>query len=358
MSHIDNFLKRALEVNASDLHLSEGEPILVRVDGSIALLENQKPDMDAIIKELFSRAPKETADLASNEFANLRDCSFSFSTDMGIRIRATLYREAKGRCAAIRIIPMQPVDAADLGLPQSVIDICALTRGMFIVTGATGSGKSTTLAAMVNTINKTRSGHIITLEDPIEYVIPSNKSLVNHREIGTHVASFQEGLRSILREDPNVVVIGELRDLESMRAAINIAETGHLVLTTLHTRNTPSTIDRLIGSFPTDDQNQIRMMLADNLLGVLAQTLIPRKTGGRIAAYELLLNNDAVKNNIREQKIYQIENILQTGSRSGMICMEDSIMSLIKDDIVDADTALAYAPSRRKLLNRLRGYSE
>lgn len=350
MSLFGKYLVEALHTKASDIHFCEAEPVRVRVDGYIEVLENEAPNMRELFDEIFDLCDEQTRARSKAEFEKLHDVSISFPTPYKVRIRATLYRDERGLCAAMRLIPENPVDAKFIGLPDGIMEICTRNRGLFIVTGATGSGKSTTLACMLDYINKNRKGRIITLEDPIEYIIPSDKSIVNHREIGRHIESFASGLKSILREDPNVVVIGELRDLESMRAAIQIAETGHLVLTTLHTRNTPSTIDRLIGAFPTDDQPQIRMMLADNLIGVLAQTLIPRIGGGRAAAFEYLLNNDAIKNNIREAKIYQIDNVLQTGSRQGMICMEDYIVHLVRNKIVDPNVALEFAPSRQKLL--------
>ena len=355
MSFIGTYLTKAVAMRASDIHLKEKEPALVRIDGGIALLDENYPDMEAVFKELYELCSEDLREHLLSEIKKLRDVSISFAAlDGKYRVRATLYRDEKGKAVSMRIISGAPSDISTLGLPETLLNVCTLNRGLFIVTGATGSGKSTTLAAMINQINKTRAGHIITLEDPIEYIIPSERCLVTHREIGRHVESFATGLRSILREDPNVVVIGDLRDLESMRAAVQIAETGHLVLTTLHTRNAPSTIDRLIGSFPPDDQHQIRMMLADNLIGVLAQTLIPRRDSGRIGAFELLLNNDAVKNNIREAKIYQIENTLQTGAKQGMICMEDYIIELIRQGFVEYETALAFAPSKAKLEAKLK----
>lgn len=350
MSLIGNYLAKALELKASDIHFCEGEPVKVRVDGYIQTLDEALPQMKELFDEIYDLCDESVRERSKAEFAKLHDVSISFPTPYKIRIRATLYRDEKGLCVAMRLIPQNPPDPKTIGIPESIMDVCSRNRGLFIVTGATGSGKSTTLSCMIDFINKNKRGRIITLEDPIEYIIPSDKCIVNHREIGRHIESFASGLKSTLREDPNVVVIGELRDLESMRAAMQIAETGHLVLTTLHTRNTPATIDRLIGAFPPDDQPQIRMMLADNLIGVLAQTLIPRIGGGRAAAFEYLLNNDAIKNNIREAKIYQIDNVLQTGARQGMICMEDYIVHLVKYKIVDPNVALEFAPSRQKLM--------
>lgn len=349
MTFLESYLAAAISQNASDIHMCEGAPVRARIDGDVSASDGPPPDMREIFEEIMAACTPEARARAEADFAALHDVSVSFGTQGGVRIRATFYRDENGMCAAMRIIPAEPRDAECLKIPPAAMEVCSANRGMFIVTGSTGSGKSTTLACMVDRINRERKGHIITLEDPIEYIMPSKSCIVNQREIGRHVQSFASGLKSMMREDPNVVVIGELRDTESMRAAIQLAETGHLVLTTLHTRSAPSSIDRLIGAFPPDDQQQVRLMLADNLIGVLAQALFPRREGGRVAAFELLLNNDAVKNNIREQKIYQVDNILQTASKQGMISMEDSIAALVRSGEVSYEAAVANAPSRTKL---------
>ena len=351
MSYIARYLAQANPIKASDIHICEARPVRARVDGEIVILEDNAPDIKNIFDELIDFNPPNVKKdlLASLEDRN--DICFTFeSAPHKLRLRVTVYKDEIGLCIAIRLIPFNPYSIDELGLPDFAQEVCKLNRGLFVVTGASGSGKSTTLAAMVDHMNKTRKAHIITIEDPIEFVIKSDKCLVNSREVGRDTQSFATGIHWILREDPNVVVLGELRDIASMRAAIQIAETGHFVLATLHTRSAVSTIDRFIGSFPPDDQHQMRMMLADNLVGILAQTLIPRRSGGgMIGAYELLINNDAMKNNIREQKIYQIENILQTGQSQGMMSMEDYIIHLIKQEFVDYEKAMQYAPSRRKL---------
>jgi twitching motility protein PilT len=317
------------------------------------MLDDELPDIKNIFEELLNWNREDVKESLLKSFSEHNDICFTFDSELhDARLRITIYKDEYGTCIAVRIIPFHPMTFEQLGLPEMAREVCDLNRGLFVVTGASGSGKSTTLAAMLSYMNKNRKAHIITIEDPIEYVLQSEQSLINHREVGRDTKSFQTALHWILREDPNVVVLGELRDTESMRAAIQIAETGHLVLATLHTRNAVSTLDRFIGSFPPEDQNQIRMMLADNLVGVLAQTLIPRRGGGMIGAFEVLRNTDAMKNNIREQKIYQIENILQTGQSQGMISMEDYIIELLKQGFVDYDNALKYAPSRRKLTEK------
>ena len=350
MSYMAKYLELATPMNASDIHICEDGPVRARVDGQIITIDETPPKIREICEEFLDFNRPEVKKKLQDSFARLNDICFTVDcAEDQVRLRVTIYRDENGICIAIRIIPFTPMTMQQLGLPDKMDDICSLTRGLFLVTGASGSGKSTTLAAMISHINSTRKAHIITVEDPIEYIIKSDKCLINHREVGRDTASFQTALHSILREDPNIVVLGELRDLESMRAAIQIAETGHMVLATLHTRSAVSTVDRFISSFPPIDQQQIRLMVADNLVGVLAQTLIPRRNGGMVAAFELLLNNDAMKNNIREQKIYQIENVLQTSSKQGMVTMEDYIIELLKQGIVDYDTAITYAPSRTKL---------
>ncbi len=353
MSFIASYLVQAISLKASDIHIYAKTPVRVRVNDSIIILDDNIPDVEKIKDELLSFIDEQSSDFLKKDFAELKDICFSFEDlSHNVRMRVTIYRDENGICIAIRIIPSIPLSPDKLGIPEAVIEVCKMNRGLFIVTGASGSGKSTTLASMLQLINSTRKLHIITVEDPIEYIIKPNKSLINHREVGRHTQSFETGLHWALRENPNIVVIGELRNVESMRAAIKIAETGHLVLTTLHTRGAVSTIDRLIGSFQSEEQQQIRMMLADNLIGVLAQTLMPRANGGMIAAFELLLNNDAMKNNIREQKIYQLENILQTGQKQGMISMEDYIIELIRQGLVTYDIAMEKAPNKQKLLEK------
>lgn len=350
MSHISEYLTKAVSLGASDIHICEKSPIKVRVDGDILILDEKIPNMKKIFDEIMGLCLPEQKEKFLSDLGNLNDVCFSFeSPENNVRLRITIYRDEYGICIALRIIPLIPMNAESLGIPKAAMEVCNLNSGLFLVTGASGSGKSTTLAAMISLINETKNAHIITIEDPIEYIIPPKLSLINHREIGRHTQSFKTGLHWVVREDPNVVVLGELRDVDSMRAAINIAETGHLVLATMHTRSSAASVDRFISSFPAEDQNQIRLMLADNLIGVLAQTLIPKIGGGMVGAFEVLLNNDAMKNNIREQKIYQIENVLQTGQKQGMISMEDYIIELIRQGDVSYKAALNKTHSREKL---------
>jgi twitching motility protein PilT len=250
---------------------------------------------------------------------------------------------------AFRQIPTKIATARDLGLPQQVLKLCELHKGLVVVTGPTGSGKSTTLAAMVDHINARESVHIITIEDPIEFVHPNKKALINQREVGAHTEGFKHALRAALREDPDIVLVGEMRDLETVAIAIETAETGHLVLGTLHTNTAPSTVDRIIDQFPADRQNQVRTMLSESLKGVVSQTLCKKKGGGRVAALEILLVNSAISNLIREGKTYQIPSIMQTARATGMVTLGDALYELVKKGSVEAAEAYACAVNKPEL---------
>jgi twitching motility protein PilT len=245
------------------------------------------------------------------------------------------FMDRKGPGAVFRQIPFEILSWEKLGIPQGVIDLCYLTKGLVVVTGPTGSGKSTTLAALIDYINDHRTDHIITIEDPIEFVHPNKKCLVNQREVGTHTKGFKQALRAALREDPDIVLVGEMRDLETIAIAIETAETGHLVFGTLHTTSAKSTVDRIIDQFPPDRQEQIRIMLSESLRGVIAQVLCKKKGGGRVAAYEIMLTNPAVSNLIREGKTFQLTSVMQTGKRLGMQTMNDHLLSLVQSGVVE-----------------------
>src|SRR5690606_26140605 len=251
------------------------------------------------------------------------------------RFRVNVFANRLGIAAVLRQIPNQIRTAEELGLPQALLDLCFLTKGLVLVTGPTGSGKSTTLAALIDYINRNRSDHILTIEDPIEFVHRNKKCLVNQREVGVHTESFKRALRAALREDPDIILVGELRDLETVAIAIETAETGHLVFGTLHTTTAPATVDRLIDQFPADQQEQIRVMLADTLKGVVAQTLCKKVGGGRIAALEILLVNHAISNLIREGKTFQIPSVMQTSKAKGMCTLNDSLLDLVKKGLVE-----------------------
>jgi twitching motility protein PilT len=265
------------------------------------------------------------------------------------RFRANLFADRKGIGAVFRLIPNEIRTVEDLGLPPAVVELCGLNKGLVLVTGPTGSGKSTTLAALIDYINRTRDDHVITIEDPIEFVHPSKRCIVNQREVGTHTGSFQRALRAALREDPDVLLVGELRDLETMAIAIETAETGHLVFGTLHTNTAPSTVDRVIDQFPHERQEQIRMMLSESLKGVVSQILCKRAGGGRAAALEVLLCTSSVANLIREGKTFQIPSVMQTARGQGMVTLNDSLIDLVKRGVVEPAEAYRKAVSKAEL---------
>jgi twitching motility protein PilT len=342
-------LTEMLEVNASDLHLSADAPPLVRVDGDMGALESWPVlKSEEILAMISSIAPKKNLE----QFEQIRDTDFAHETDAA-RFRVNVFEDRKGVGAVMRQIPTSVRSAEDLGVPKQVLDLCSLTKGLVLVTGPTGSGKSTTLAALVDHVNRTREDHIITIEDPIEFVHPNKKCLVNQREVGTHTNSFKHALRAALREDPDVVLVGELRDLETIAIAIETAETGHLVFGTLHTNTAPSTVDRIIDQFPADRQGQIRTMLSESLKGVISQTLCKKIGGGRVAALEILLVPGSVSNLIREGKTFQIPSVMQTAKGQGMQTLNDALFELVKRKLVEPAEALAKAIARSELRSQL-----
>jgi twitching motility protein PilT len=268
------------------------------------------------------------------EFEATNDSDFAYEIPGLARFRVNLFRDRKGVGGVFRQIPADIMTAEDLDLSDAILKLCDLNKGLVVVTGPTGSGKSTTLAAVVDYINRTRKAHIITIEDPIEFVHENKKCLINQREVGVHTEGFKVALRAALREDPDIVLVGEMRDLETVEIALETAETGHLVFGTLHTNTAPSTVDRIIDQFPADQQNQIRAMLSESLKAVIAQTLCKVKGGGRTAAMEILLVTNAVSNLIREGKTFQIPSLMQTGSGAGMQTLNDSLLELVQMDQV------------------------
>jgi twitching motility protein PilT len=335
---IDRLFKLMCEQGASDLHLCVGMPPLVRKDGSIQMLELGAPPLDAaamtsLLEPIMPAKNRE-------EFARRHDTDFAYELTGIARFRANAFVDRKGSGAVFRIIPSKILTAADLGLSQHILQLCRLNKGLVLVTGPTGSGKST-LCAMVDYINQNRSEHIITIEDPIEFVHENRKCLVNQREVHTHTDSFRDALRAALREDPDILLVGELRDLETVAIAIETAETGHLVFGTLHTTTAASTVDRIIDQFPTDRQSQIRTMLSESLRGVIAQTLCKKIGGGRVAALEVLIVTSAVSNLIREGKTFQLPSIMQVGKAQGMVTLNDSLMNLVTKKLVAPEEAFA-----------------
>jgi len=338
--HVKDVLKEAVERGASDLHLSVGKPPTLRIDGTLYPAEREmlKPEHTIeIAKQILNDSQLKTF----REKGEL-DLSYSYSGVGRFRVNAFIQRGSVGM--AIRILNTKIPGIRELGLPLAVEDFARFQRGLFLVTGPTGSGKSTTLASIVGKINGERNCHILTLEDPIEYVHRHEKSLINQREMGQDTTSFPNALRSALRQDPDVILVGEMRDLETISTAITAAETGHLILATLHTSDAPQTIDRIIDVFPPHQQQQIRVQLASNLLGVMCQQLLPRSDGkGRVVATEVMSANAAAKNLIREGKVYQLYTVLQTGAKHGMQLMDDSIMELYDKRFIDQETAVEYA---------------
>ncbi len=349
---LDRMLGRLVELGGSDLHLTSSFPPSMRLHGDMARL----PGFSAVLssERILLMCEEVATGTSRTEFREDNDTDFAYEIPGVARFRVNLFRDRHGVGAVFRQIPSHILSFDELGLPECVKSLCTLNKGLVLVTGPTGSGKSTTLATMVDYVNATRNDHIITIEDPIEFVHENKLCLVNQREVYAHTESFRRALRAALREDPDVVLVGELRDLETMAIAIETAETGHLVFGTLHTSTAISTVDRLIDQFPPDRQAQIRVMLAESLKGVIAQILLKRTGGGRVAAYEILLGVPAVSNLIREGKTHQIPTIMQTAKRLGMRTMNDALGQLVKDRVVEVEEALAKSMDKDGLRSLLK----
>ncbi len=325
------------EAGASDLHLSVGMPPMIRKDGRMQKLECPESTLSAeLMKDLLHSI---MPDRNKEEFATRRDTDFAYEIPDLARFRSNIFMDRKGMGAVFRIIPSEMTTAEQLGLSKAIMGLTELSKGLVVVTGPTGSGKSTTLCAMVNHINQNRDDHIITIEDPVEFVHENINCLVNQREVHNHTMSFKDALRAALREDPDIILVGEMRDLETISIAIETAETGHLVFGTLHTTTAVSTVDRIIDQFPADRQQQVRVMLSESLKGVVAQTLLPKKGGGRVAALEVLIVTPAISNLIREGKTFQIASAMQTGRAQGMVMLNDALYDLVQKDIVETRDA-------------------
>jgi twitching motility protein PilT len=347
MAWIDELFRRMVECGASDLHMTSGLRPCFRLHGEIVPIET----CPAITPEQMHQVLLEiTPERYRAEFEQCNDSDFAYEIEGLARFRANLFMDRNGVGAVFRQIPSDVLTAEQLNLPKAVLDLCMLAKGLVVVTGPTGSGKSTTLAAMIDHINKTRSDHIITIEDPIEFVHKTKRCLINQREVHRHTESFKRALRAALREDPDIVLVGEMRDLETIEIAIETAETGHLVFGTLHTNTAASTVDRIIDQFPADRQNQIRTMLSSSLKGVIAQTLCKKKPKGRAAALEVLIVNTAVAANIREGKTHGIISAMQMGGKQGMRLLNDSLFELVKNGQVDPSEAYMKAVNRDDLL--------
>jgi twitching motility protein PilT len=343
---IDAYLKVLLEQAASDLILTAGAPPTMRKDGALVPIAP-----DPLRPEAIEQIAREV--LAAERwkrFQEERDLDFSFNWKGHARFRINAFLQRGSVGLALRLIPYQIPNFDQLGVPAVVRGMTRLSQGLILVTGPTGSGKSSTLAAMVSDIVATRPCHVITIEDPIEYVYRHQRSIVEQREVGADVESFADGLRAALRQTPDVLLIGEMRDLETIAAAITIAETGHLVLATLHTNDTTQAVDRIVDVFPAEQQQQVRVQLSNTLAAVIYQQLLPRRDGpGRVAAFEVLLNTIAVQNLIKEGKTRQLRNVLETGTKDGMNTMERSLSELIKAGLIDFSAAAARAQHPEEL---------
>ena len=338
---IDKLFHEMCAVGASDLHISVGSSPVVRKDGHIQPLDPNAPPLttDDVEMLLAPIMPEKNR----KEFSARHDTDFAYEIQALARFRANAFFDRRGPGGVFRVIPSKILTAETLGLSPFILQLCQLNKGLVLVTGPTGSGKSTTLCAMIDYINRTRKDHLITIEDPIEFVHPNKSCLINQREVGTHTDSFKDALRAALREDPDIVLVGELRDLETVAIAIETAETGHLVFGTLHTTTAASTVDRLIDQFPSDRQTQIRVMLSESLRGVIAQNLCRKIGGGRVAALEVLIATAAVSNLIREGKTFQIPSMMQVGKNVGMVTLNDALMDLVTKKVVEPAEAYAKA---------------
>lgn len=352
MAKIDQLFKILVESGGSDLHISPSNPPLMRISGDLHPIGQQKLDHEknkVLLYEIMDEQERKS-------FEETGDLDFAYSVDeLNSRFRANIFNERKGIGGVFRVIPTKILTAEELGLPAVLTEyFCHLHKGLVLVTGATGSGKSTTLAAMIDYINTHRSDHILTVEDPIEFVHSSKKGLVNQREVGKNTRSFASALKAALREDPDVILVGEMRDLETIELAITAAETGHLVFGTLHASSAPKTIDRLIDAFPTDAQEQIRAMLGDSLKGVVAQQLLKKKGGGRVGCQEILVGTPAVSNLLREGKTFQIPSIMQTGRKDGQMTMDMAIEEKLKAELITPEEAYLKAHDKTRFKHLLK----
>ena len=332
---VTQLLTFGVEQGASDCHLSSGEPPMIRIDGEMKKLDSPaltKEEVHALVYDIMSDAQRRV-------FEENHECDFSFELQNVARFRVNVFLQRKGEGAVFRTIPTKVLTLEELGMPPILKQLCDKDKGLILVTGPTGSGKSTTLAAMIDYLNSSFEGHILTVEDPIEFVHVSKKCLVNQRELGPHTHSFANALRSALREDPDAILVGEMRDLETIQLALTAAETGHVVFGTLHTSSAPKTVDRIIDVFPPNQQAQVRAMFAESIEAVITQTLLKKKIGGRVAALEILTGTTAVRNLIREGKIHQIPGTMQVSQKDGMQTMDMALTNLVTRGLVTREEA-------------------
>ena len=343
---ISELLAFSQKNKASDLHISAGRPPMIRVDGDMKRINLPVLDSETVLKMILDIMN----DNQRKTYEEKLEVDFSFEIPNVARFRVNAFNQDRGPAAVFRTIPSVVLSLDDLEAPQIFREICMKPRGLVLVTGPTGSGKSTTLAAMVDYINDKQNSHILTVEDPIEFVHQSKKCLINQRELHEDTHSFENALKSALREDPDVILVGELRDLETIRLAMTAAETGHLVLATLHTSSAPKTIDRVVDVFPAEEKSMVRSMLSESIQAVIAQTLLKKVGGGRVAAHEIMLGTSAIRNLIREDKIAQMYSMIQTGQADGMQTLDQCLENLVRDRLITAGDARHRAVDKTKFL--------
>ena len=348
---IVDYLRKAVEIGASDLFVVAGGTVSCKVKGQILGVSEQKifPDeTERLIKDLYVQVDRDIS-----RYIESGDDDFSFAVGGLARFRVNAYRQRGSMAAVVRVVAFNIPDYKEMHIPEQVIDLAEVDHGMVLVTGTAGSGKSTTQACIIDRVNRTRSCHIITLEDPIEYLHRDQKSIISQREIAIDTENYLTALRACLRQAPDVILLGEMRDHETIRTAMTAAETGHLIIATLHTSGAVNTIDRIIDSFPSAQQAQIRIQLSAVLHTVVSQQLIPAKDGGMVPAYEIMHMNSAIKSLIRDSKSHQIDNAITSGGAEGMITMDQSILNLYKEGLIDRETALGYAVNAEQLKRRM-----
>ncbi len=350
---IEDLLRQAVAQSASDIFMIPGMPISFKVQGSIEPVDENRifpEQMDEMIREIYALAGGRD----TRRVTESGDDDFSFSIKGLSRFRASVMKQRGSLASVIRVVKFELPSPEELHIPEKVIELSSLTRGLVLVTGPAGSGKSTTLACLIDSINQTRNAHVITLEDPIEFLHHHQKSVVTQREIGLDTDSYVNGLRAALRQAPDVILLGEMRDYETIRIAMTAAETGHLVISTLHTTGAANTIDRIIDIFPAQAQQQIRVQLSMVLQAVISQQLIPTVDGKLYPAFEMMFLNKAIRNMIRESKIHQIDNVIATGAASGMVSMDSSLLALYREGRISRDTAVMYSQDAEQMSLRVR----
>lgn len=344
-----DLMSEAIAKDASDLHLNPGRPPVLRLNGGLRALPHEAltdADTEALVREITDASHwKEVESVGTTDFG--------LAHESGNRFRVSVMRQRGRYSAVLRLIPSRLLTFEEIGLPEAGMSVLSRPRGLVLVTGPTGSGKTTTLASMIDWINTNLERHIVTIEDPVEYYHTHKKGLVTQREIGDDVPDFPEAMRRVLRQDPDVILLGEMRDLETISAAITAAETGHLVFGTLHTTGSARTVDRVIDAFPANQQEQIRAQLSVSIVSVISQVLLPRKEGGRVAAFEVMLMNSAIANLIRKNETNKIQSTIQTSRRFGMVTLDDYLLDLVQRDVITAEVALGAAQDRRDLEARL-----